>query len=252
MNKLHDNIISNLQYIDNKTSEHFKISDDSNVMLKKMKAELKEDFNNYANKVADMNSDMWKNSDTTEDDLKAIAFVVNSTKDEMQNGVRALMLQIGKLSNKEIDIPLDSSNRYEEFEKKLNDNFEKILTNQDVFLQSCYRLQKDESQIETQISDILNKLIDMLEKRLGSEAKDFKNLEKALKNHDSRTYRNVYQANQNIISLFDKTTVSTQTLTNEIKKVNSDLNALFAFVQSTLPEATPLSSMDRRVGIIHN
>lgn len=51
MNKLHDNIVGNLQYMDNKTSTHMKISQESTDILKQMKTELKEDFNNYANKV---------------------------------------------------------------------------------------------------------------------------------------------------------------------------------------------------------
>lgn len=48
-----------------------------------------------------MNSDIWKNSDTTDDDLNMIATVVNNTKIELQNGVRSLMIQIGKISTKE-------------------------------------------------------------------------------------------------------------------------------------------------------
>lgn len=55
-----------------------------------------------------MNSDIWKSSDTTEDDLETIAVVVNSTRTEFQNGMRSLMLQMGKLENKENDIPESS------------------------------------------------------------------------------------------------------------------------------------------------
>lgn len=55
-----------------------------------------------------MNSDIWKNSDTTEDDLQTIAIVVNSTRTELQNGIRSLTVQIGKLENKENDIPTPS------------------------------------------------------------------------------------------------------------------------------------------------
>lgn len=55
-----------------------------------------------------MNSDIWKSSDITEDDLQTIAVVVNSTRTELQNGVRSLMLQIGKLENKENDISAPS------------------------------------------------------------------------------------------------------------------------------------------------
>ncbi|KAG5900144.1 hypothetical protein JTB14_012817 [Gonioctena quinquepunctata] len=37
MNLLHDNLIGNLQYIDNKTTEHIKISDDNNISFQSHK-----------------------------------------------------------------------------------------------------------------------------------------------------------------------------------------------------------------------
>lgn len=57
------------------------------------------------------------------------------------------------------------STQYEDLDKKMTDNFNKILMNQDVFMDSCHRLQMDEAQIETEISVMLEKLIDMLEKK---------------------------------------------------------------------------------------
>ncbi|CAG9863376.1 unnamed protein product [Phyllotreta striolata] len=235
-NKLHDNIVNSLQYIDNRTAKHMQISDETNVVLKQMKIDLKDDFNSYANKVADMNSDMWKNTDTTEDDLKSISFMVNNTQIELQNGVRSLMIQIGKISQKSDDAEAETNHK--ELEDIMTANFDKVLTNQEVFLESCHRLQMDESQIESEISVMLNKLIDMLEKKLANEVKDIKNFEKNLKNHDNRINRNLFQANQNIISLSEKSTMITQMITSEIRKIGTDLNALFSFVQSTTNEGS--------------
>lgn len=64
-----------------------------------------------------MNSDIWKSSDTTEDDLQTISIVVNSTRTELQNGIRSLILQIGKLENKENNIPPQSKSY---FKHKIN------------------------------------------------------------------------------------------------------------------------------------
>lgn len=47
--------------------------------------------------------------------------------------------------------------------QKLDTNFEKVISTQNTFMESCHRLQMDESQLEGQISDILNKLIDNFE-----------------------------------------------------------------------------------------
>ncbi|KAJ8958799.1 hypothetical protein NQ318_019557 [Aromia moschata] len=234
INRLHDNIIDNLQYMDNRTVLHRKTVQENNVMLKTMRMELKEDFNDYANKVADMNSYIWKNSDTTGEDLKNIASAVNGTRIEVQNGVRSLMLQIGKLSSKNTSNVLGSSG-VNEINKKLTTNFEKILSNQDLFLESCHRVQMDESQIESEISDMLEKLIDMLEKKMASETKDIKSLEKTLKNHDGRVNRNLYQANNNIISLFEKSNLHDQETKTQMRKIDNVLEALFAFVQSVMP-----------------
>lgn len=57
MNKLHDNLVGNLQYMDNKTTQTIKLTGESNDLLKQMKSELKEDFNNYANKVKSIKYD---------------------------------------------------------------------------------------------------------------------------------------------------------------------------------------------------
>ncbi|KAJ8916252.1 hypothetical protein NQ315_016392 [Exocentrus adspersus] len=244
MNVLHDNIIETLQYMNNKTSRHFRAVEDNNAMLKTMKTELKEDFNDYANKVADMSSYIFKNSDATASGLKRLETVANNTKTEVQNGVRSLMLQIGKLSSKENDVtPGDSS--LEELNQNLKKNFQRILTNQDVFLESCHRLQMDESQIETEISAMLEKLIDMLEKKMASDdVRDLKNLEKALKTHDSRIVRNMYQINNNVISLFEKSTTNNDALSDRIKKIDKDLEA---FVQSIANVDSPSFSINSKV-----
>lgn len=55
--------------------------------------------------------------------------------------------------------------RFQEIDAKLTTNFDKILMNQGLFMDSCHRLQMDEPQIEREISTMLEKLIDMLEKK---------------------------------------------------------------------------------------
>lgn len=104
--------------------------------------------------------------------------MVNSTKAESQNALRALMVQVGKLSPKE---QYEGDQKYliltflgnecividqkllSDVAQKLDSNFEKVISTQNTFLESCHRVQMDESQLEGQISDILNKLIDNFE-----------------------------------------------------------------------------------------
>lgn len=45
---------------------------------------------------------MWKTGEKLEKILDKISFVLNSSKVENQNGLRSLMVQLGKLTPKEI------------------------------------------------------------------------------------------------------------------------------------------------------
>lgn len=78
--------------------------------------------------------------------------------------------------------------------------------------------------------------------------RDIKNLEKALKTHDSRIMRNAYQINNNVISLFEKYTKSNEELSKEVKKIGNGLDDLFLFVQGTAPTGSPqLISINTKV-----
>lgn len=89
----------------------------------------------------------------------------------------------------------------------------------------------------------------MINFRIASEMRGIQNLEKALKSHDSRIMRNAYQINNNVISLFEKSTKSNDELSKNMKKIGSGLDNLFAFVQRTIATtgSTPLISIDTKV-----
>lgn len=108
-----------VQEIKNSVDSHRNISYNTDELLKIMKNEIKDDANEYANKVratnkngimytvktfqvADMYNDMWKTSEKLENILDKISFVLNTTKIENQNNLRTLMVQLGKLTPKEI------------------------------------------------------------------------------------------------------------------------------------------------------
>ncbi|XP_050306770.1 myosin-7-like [Anthonomus grandis grandis] len=199
-----------------------------------MKKELKNDFNSYANKVSDMNMEIWKRNDLMEERLKIMETAVNATRIEVQNGMRALMVQIGKSSGKVI--PVNDINPEESWRKYVNISLEKLLLNQDLFLESCHRVQMDESQIESEISQTLGKLIDMLETKMTTVMKDLKSLDKTVKNHDSKAHRNLNQANTNIISLFEKSVLANDNTAKELQDIKFYINSLFTYLQDVLPK----------------
>ncbi|XP_030747834.1 uncharacterized protein LOC115876265 [Sitophilus oryzae] len=213
--EVHYVISPKVEKIENKTEKNLEISLNSQTLLYAMKSELKEDYNNYANKVADMNIEAWKKNDIIDIKIETIEKGINQIKTEVQNGVRSLMLQIGKTGGKE---SLNNEKSLESLRKSLNLSMEKILSNQGLFLESCHRVQMDESQIESEISVMLEKLIDMLEKKMTTVMKDIKTLEKSVKNHDSRINRNILQANTNVVSLYEKNTKNNELVEHELER----------------------------------
>ncbi|CAG9771375.1 unnamed protein product [Ceutorhynchus assimilis] len=234
MNNFNETFSNRFDLLEDNTSKYVNITEKTNTDLNSLKMELKKDFNAYANKVADMNVDIWKRNDIVEESLKVIENMTKSTRTEVQNGVRALMLQIGKLpGNGKLN---NDKLSLESLQKSVNISLDKIITNQELFLESCHRVQMDESQIESEISVMLGKLIDMLETKMTTVMKDLKALEKTVKNHDSRLNRNLNQANTNIISLFEKTTRVNDLMEKAVEEIKFYINSLFTFVQDVLPK----------------
>jgi low affinity Fe/Cu permease len=228
--------------------EGLKVVNETDRFLKSLKLELKRELNEYAVKVGEMNSENWKTGTILQNKQTSLETILNSTKTEIQNGLRALMVLIGKISNKEP--PQSDESQINKLNEKIDSNFEKVFFAQNLFMDSCYRLQMDESQIESKISDILEKLIETFEQKTAIEIKDIKNLEKVIKNHDGHVTRNLHQANTNIVSLYEKMTQGHRQFDGNLKKVTDHLNALFSLIQDTLADENgALSSKNVNVSV---
>lgn len=53
----------------------------------------------------------------------------------------------------------------EEISKKMDSNFQTVLQTQALFLESCHKVQIDESQLEEKISTVLDKLLAVFEEK---------------------------------------------------------------------------------------
>ncbi|CAH0556447.1 unnamed protein product [Brassicogethes aeneus] len=192
-----------------------------------MKKEIKDDLNNYAVKVSELGTFKGKSESGIPKQLNTITKMLNWTQTNMQNGMRSLMVQVGKLGK-------ISTNISENFTEELENNIQKVLSNQEIFLESCHRVQMDEAQIESEISTTLEKLIDMLSKKQDLELKEIKNIEKIIKNHDSKIYKALNIANNNILTLFDANGKQTEKVTNELQKICHDIDALFTVIKDSM------------------
>ncbi|RZC34953.1 leucine-rich repeat-containing protein, partial [Asbolus verrucosus] len=235
LESLYENTTKVLDGFDYKIENGLAAIHEVNESLENFETEIKRELNEYAVKVAEMNSENWNTASVLKNKQNVLENIINSTKTEVQNGVRALMVLIGKISNKE-QLPQADESPIDKLHEKIDANFEKVFSAQNLFMDNCYRLQMDESQIESKISDILEKLIDTFEKKTAVEIKDIKNLEKLIKSHDSHITRNLYQASTNIVSIHEKITKGHHQFETDLKQVTDHLNALFSLVQDTLAD----------------
>lgn len=130
--------------------------------------------------------EIWTEDKIGESHLQKILNMMNATKYENQNNFRTLIVQLGKIASTDSTenqcmqqlflqlsnfktfifvVVLSEQESISEINKKLDSNFEKLILKQDLFLEGCYKLQMDESQIESKISIVLEKLIDIFEKK---------------------------------------------------------------------------------------
>ncbi|XP_063914188.1 uncharacterized protein LOC135130682 [Zophobas morio] len=232
---LYENTTRGFDRIERKIGMGLDAINETDRFLKGLKLEVKRELNEYAIKVAEMNSENWKTGNVLENKQSHLEIMINSTKTEVQNGMRALMLLIGKISNKE-HLPQADESQIEKLKENIDANFEKVFSAQNLFMDSCYRLQMDESQIESKISDILEKLIETFDKKTAVETKDIKNLEKIIKSHDAHITRSLYQTSTNVVTIFGKMSEDHRQFETDLKQVSDHLNALFSLIQDTLAD----------------
>ncbi|XP_044752656.1 uncharacterized protein LOC123312344 [Coccinella septempunctata] len=196
---------------------------------------LEKMLNEYASKVSDLGEQVTKSDNKIVTHLNTIEKVVNSSRAEMQNALRALMVQIGKLSPKDnTQYEVIDQQLLSDMAKKLDSNFEKVILSQNTFLESCHRLQMDESQLEGQISDILNKLIDNFEGTTREHHHVLRKIEGLLVRHDIHTKKELHQANANIMTVYEQSKKESKETKEQYKQTSNNLEALFALVQNIL------------------
>lgn len=169
------------------------------------KEEMFDNLNEYANKIIDIHTDLWQKTDSITSKVHQLSKTANLSRNEQQNSLRGLTVQLGRLSGKpqiQSDFSAYDHGRLEELEKKMDENFQHIMLTQSMFLESCHRVQMDEAQIESQIGIVLNKLIDIFENKTSVSMNDIQRLEHSIHTHDSNMKHCLQNTLSNLQDLF--------------------------------------------------
>ncbi|KAF5281259.1 hypothetical protein FQA39_LY05145 [Lamprigera yunnana] len=238
LEKMTKNISENVVYVQETVDSLLNQTTKNTDSIQVVKTEVLENLNEYANKFTDIHSTLRHKTDSLSYKLQQISNTTNLSRNEQQNSLRALMVQFGRLSGKEA-VQNDVNNKLEEISKKVDTNFEDILLTQNLFLESCHRVQMDEAQIESQISVVLNKLIDIFENKTSINAKDIKQLEHMIKMHDSTMKRNVQKILNNLKEVLQKVLNENTQIVSNFSDQKQNLEIVHILLKDILNSKNP-------------
>ncbi|XP_047514535.1 uncharacterized protein LOC125055889 [Pieris napi] len=137
-------------------------------------------------KVSGAYADTWRRSILLESLMRDGMALVNVTRRELADGVRAL-------ARRQRDARLNSADLEAAFSRRLNDNtykidlkMQEVLNEQRRFVDSCQRVQLDDP---THVADVLDKLIDSLINKTASTFHELQNIQNSVRNHDNKVMK---------------------------------------------------------------
>ncbi|XP_038210669.1 uncharacterized protein LOC119831412 [Zerene cesonia] len=140
----------------------------------------------YLEKVSGAYADTWRRSLLLESLMRDCMALVNVTRRELADGLRAL-------ARRQRDARLNSADLEAAFTKRLNDKtvkidlkMEEVLNAQKRFVDSCQRVQLDDP---THVADVLDKLIDSLINKTASTFHELQNIQTTMRNHDTKVMK---------------------------------------------------------------
>ncbi|XP_022118968.1 uncharacterized protein LOC110995884 isoform X2 [Pieris rapae] len=140
----------------------------------------------FLEKVSGAYADTWRRSILLESLMRDGMALVNVTRRELADGVRAL-------ARRQRDARLNSADLEAAFSRRLNDNtykidlkMQEVLNEQRRFVDSCQRVQLDDP---THVADVLDKLIDSLINKTASTFHELQNIQNSVRNHDNKVMK---------------------------------------------------------------
>ncbi|XP_037961627.2 uncharacterized protein LOC105383011 isoform X1 [Plutella xylostella] len=137
-------------------------------------------------KVSGAYAETWRRGLTLEALMRDGLSLINVTRRELADGLRAL-------ARRQRDARLTSSDLEAAFSRRLNDNtyridlkMQEVLDAQKRFVDSCQRVQLDDP---THVADVLDKLIDSLINKTASTFRELQSIQSTMRSHDNRVMK---------------------------------------------------------------
>ncbi|CAH2266927.1 jg8832 [Pararge aegeria aegeria] len=137
-------------------------------------------------KVSGAYADTWRRGLLLESMVRDGMSLVNVTRRELANGLRALARGQREVRLTSADLEATFTKRFRENSYKVDMKMKEVIETQKRFIDSCQRVQLDDP---THVADVLDKLIDSLINKTASTFRELQNIQATLKNHDNKVIK---------------------------------------------------------------
>ncbi|XP_047526580.1 uncharacterized protein LOC125063924 [Vanessa atalanta] len=137
-------------------------------------------------KVSGAYADTWRRGLLIESLVRDGMSLVNVTRRELADGLRALARRHRDARLTSVDVEATFSKRLEDNTNKIDMKMQEVLDAQKHFVDSCQRVQLDDP---THVADVLDKLIDSLINKTASTFRELQNIQVTMRNHDNKVMK---------------------------------------------------------------
>ncbi|EEB20066.1 conserved hypothetical protein [Pediculus humanus corporis] len=176
------------------------------------------------NMISDMYNEMIRRGKMNEDMLKNSINLFNVTRKELQDSVQILKSHrkhsCQSMPDDTYDYLLEKidtmTRKNEGNYQRLDTTIERLHEKQELYQESCHRLQLNEPQIENRIGQILEKILDSIDNRTYVTDKNYDTILEKLKSHHSHVIRTLGHTGNAVIKLSEQ-------ISNDFKALYYDI-----------------------------
>ncbi|XP_045446256.1 uncharacterized protein LOC123654389 [Melitaea cinxia] len=134
-------------------------------------------------KVSGAYADTWRRGLLIESLVRDGMSLVNVTRRELADGLRALARRQRESRLTSLDLEATFSRRLQDNTNKIDLKMQEVLDAQKHFVDSCQRVQLDDP---THVAEVLDKLIDSLINKTASTFQELQSIQVTMRNHDNK------------------------------------------------------------------
>ncbi|XP_014253700.1 putative leucine-rich repeat-containing protein DDB_G0290503 [Cimex lectularius] len=204
-------------------------------MIDYIKGEINAEVQKLGNKIHNMYHEIWQKTDNLVGQIKDGFTETNQTQKIIVDDLKNLLVE-QRDSENFIDLSMDKvlsvfHKRLNDIQRKLDNNFQNIASVQSLFLDSCQRIQDDESDLDTMVTEVLEKILDLIINRTSTIEKQSVELLEGVKSHNIQITRLAKDTKKMVMNLAEGISLDHKNLDGSIMDLAERADMITTVVQ---------------------